>query len=157
MKIYKRIIFIALAILLALVINYSSYALWTIISNYESMAPEMLGGFPLYMFIACIVTFLFYFYRAEVKGLNDAFAKRHYSILGVIFAGIGLVFSILCGTWIYGSFIPPYPIVFTGYPLFMTIIHAILLGTSIWIFVVSQKEIKTNNLNDIVSIQKSFK
>lgn len=146
LKFYKQIIFIALAILLAFIINYSSYALWTIISNYESIAPEMLGGFPLYMFIAWVVSFMFYCYRAEVKKLNDDFAKRHYSILGVIFAGLGLIFSILCGTWIYGSFVPTYPIVFMGYPLIMTIVHALLLGVSIWILVKSSLSIKNNNL-----------
>lgn len=146
MKLYKKIIFIALAILTAIVINFTAYPLWTIISNYESLAPESLGGFPLYMFVAFLITFLFYYYRAEVKGLNDAFAKRHYSILGIIFAGVGFVFSILCGTWIYGSFVPAYPIVFTGYPLFMTIVHAILLGASIWVLVGAVKEIKAGNL-----------
>ena len=145
-KHWHKVVFIALTILMALVINYSSYALWTIISNYESMAPEMLGGFPLYMFIAWVVTFMFYCYRAEIKGLNDAFAKKHYSILGVIFGGLGLVFSILCGTWIYGSFVPEYPIVFAGYPLVMTIVHTALLAIAIYELVKAQQEIKDGNL-----------
>ena len=63
-----------------------------------------------------------------------------------------LVFAILCGTLVYGSFVPPYPIVFMGYPLTMTIVFAILLGVSIYVLVKSVNKI---NAEGLVSTRKS--
>lgn len=154
MKKVTYILGIILILLTAIIVNYSAYPLWVNVSNYENLLPPggsivgiktLLSGFPLYMLIAVLVTTGFYFYKDLVLKQNDAFARKHYSLLGMIFASIGLVSAFVTGAWVYDwHFVGPY--MFKAYPLFMMIIHAILLGLAIYCFIPAVKEIHEEEL-----------
>ena len=65
---------------------------------------------------------------------------RKYSIVIGCFALVGVVFSILSGTYVYHTFFGDY--IFFAYPLIMLIVHAAFLGVSIYVAILSLKVIK---------------
>lgn len=153
MKKIDMILGLVFVLLTAIIVNYSAYPLWVNVSNYENLLPPsgsivgvktLLSGFPLYMMIAILVSTGFYLYKALVLKQNDAFARKHYSILGIVFGVIGVATSILSGTWIYHTFVGPY--MFDAYPLFMLIVHVLFVAMGVYCLVRSLKEIKANNL-----------
>lgn len=144
MKAYKIILTSFLVLLVSAITFYAANLAFSLVSNYEAISLTTMSGVPMFMFVAILFAFGFYEYKATFNKFNDAFAKRHYSLIIMILSLFGVVFSVLCGTIVYHSFTGIY--VFKGYPLLMLIVHLIAIGVSTFVFIKSQIEIKKNNL-----------
>ena len=139
MKLLKN----CLATLLVLMIGVITFFTWNLIfsfvSNYQSISATSLSGLPMIIFMIEIYVVLFGIFNYIVLQRRDAYFFRKYSIITFSFAVVGIVTSIVCGTFVYHTFVGDY--VFAAYPLFMLIIHILFLGISGYLGFVSIKQI----------------
>ena len=94
---------------------------------------------PMVVLMCQLFVMLYAAYDHNVLKRKDAYFYLKYSIILGAFAIVGIVTSILDGTIVYHTFTGDY--IFAGFPLFMLIIHAVLLGISLYLLIPSVIEI----------------
>ena len=129
-----------LGIFAAVLFHFGATLFYEVVSNYEALTIIELSGLPMFMFMAAIITVMFFLYRALVLKRNNPYIKKRYAMLIMIFTSIGVVSAILVGAVIYHNMFARY--VFIAYPFVMMIANLVSLGASIYYFVISNKQIK---------------
>lgn len=140
MKALKIALFTLFVIMLSIITFYSFSLIFTVVANHEALDLVSLSGIPMIMLMCALIACLAAGYRYVVRKQQDSYLVRQFAILVAFFSLVGLVFSILCGTIIYGSFVKDY--IFKCYPLLMLILHTVLLGTSVYVIVNCQISLK---------------
>ena len=98
-----------------------------------------ISSLPMVVFMCQLFVMLYAAYDHNVLKRKDAYFYLKYSIILGCFAIVGIVTSILDGTIVYHTFTGDY--IFAGFPLFMLIIHGVLLGISLYLLIPSIIEI----------------
>lgn len=143
----KKLTYVLTAVLFllsAVITFYSLNLFYSVVSNYEAITKVIFVGFPMYMLVADIIAVMFFVYRSQILKKNSEHMRKLYLLLVLIFSTIGLVFSIITGTYVYGSFTKSY--VFIGYPLVMLIVHALLVIASGYLFAKTVKKINAEQI-----------
>jgi len=135
MKVLKNILAILLVCMVAVITFFSFNLLFSFVSNYQSISRTSLSFIPMFMFMCEIYTAFFAVFNYIVLKRHDVYFWRKYSLMMLIYSVIGFALAIVCGTYVYHTFVGDY--VFTAYPLFMTIVHGALLCASCYVFVKS--------------------
>ena len=135
MKILRNILAVLVVLMISVITFFSFNLLFSFVSNYQAISKTSLSWIPMMMFMCEIYVALFAIFNYIDLKRKDAYFWRKYSIMMGCFALVGLVLSIVTGTFVYGTFIGDY--VFVAYPLVMTVIHALLLGFSCYLAFVS--------------------
>ena len=139
MKLLKNCLAVLIILMISVITFYTWNLIFSFVSNYQALSPTSLSCIPMVMFMSEIYIILFAVYNYVVLKRRDAYFWRKYSLLVAGFALVGFAFSIVCGTYVYHTFIGDY--VFSAYPLFMLIIHALFLGISEYIGFIAFREI----------------
>lgn len=142
MKIFKKILIGLLLLMISVITFFTFNLIFSLVSNYAAITLTTMSCVPMVMFMCEIVVFCFAIFNYKVLKRNDHYFFRKYSIIIGSFALIGVVFSIICGTVIYHTFVGDY--VFDFYPLIMLIAHSLFLILSSYRAYVSIKEITLN-------------
>jgi len=132
MKVLKNILAILLVCMVAIITFFSFNLLFSFVSNYQSLSPTALSFIPMFMFMCEIYTAFFAVFNRIVLKRHDVYYWRKYSVMMLIYSLIGFVLSIVCGTYVYHTFVGDY--VFVAYPLIMMLVHGALLGVSCFVF-----------------------
>lgn len=115
------------------------------ISNFASGSRlTLIATIPHFMFMFMIITLGFFFIR--YRRLEDKYRmrfKKFYFLLFIIFSAIGVATSILSGTFVYGSFLAPYP--YNGAILVCFFVHVLILVFSIISYLKNNKKVDFNN------------
>ena len=135
MKALKNILAIVLVLMVAVITFFTFNLVFSTVSNYQAISPTSLAFIPMFMFMCEIYVAFFAVFNYIVLKRHDIYYWRKYSLLMLIFSIFGFAFSIVCGTYVYHTFVGEY--VFVAYPLFMLIVHTALLGSSCYVFVKS--------------------
>lgn len=135
MKVLKNILAILLVCMVAIITFFSFNLLFSFVSNYQSLSPTSLSFIPMFMFMCEIYTAFFAVFNRIVLKRHDVYYWRKYSVMMLIYSLIGFVLSIVCGTYVYHTFVGDY--VFVAYPLIMMLVHGALLGVSGFVFIKS--------------------
>lgn len=143
MRTLKNILGVLLAMMVGIITFFTFNLLFSFVSNYEALSPTSFSMFPMLFFMFEIYTALFAVFNYVVLKRQDAYFWRKYSLIVAIFALVGVAFSILCGTYVYHTFVGD--AVFGGYPLIMLIVHGALLCSSCYVYVTSVLKIKKEN------------
>lgn len=152
MKLLKNCLAVILALMIAVITFFTWNLLFTILNNYESLSLVSLSSFPMVFFMIEIYVIIFAIFDYVVLKRKDAFLFKKYSLIVGGFSIAGIASSIFVGTAIYHSFIGNY--VFTAYPLFMLIIHVLLLGISVYLAIISFMQISREKLQKTWEIHR---
>ena len=139
MKALKIVLGVILTLMISVITFFSFNLLTSFISNYQAITKVSLSWIPMMMFMCEIYVALFALFNYLELKRQDVYFWRKYSILMASFALVGFALSIVCGTYVYGTFVGDY--VFVAYPLIMLIVHAVLLGISCYIAISSIRKI----------------
>lgn len=140
MKTFRIILVSLLLVMISIISFYTFNLIFSLVSNYAAVTLVTMSCVPMVMFLCELVAFCFGFFNYFILKRKDVYIFRKYSIIIASFALIGIVFSIICGTLIYHSFVGDY--VFNSYPLLMLIIHTLLFVLGTYKAVISCLEIK---------------
>lgn len=135
MKVLKNILAILLVCMVAIITFFSFNLLFSFVSNYQSLSPTSLSFIPMFMFMCEIYVAFFAVFNRIVLKRHDAYYWRKYSIMMLIYSLIGFALAIVCGTYVYHTFVGDY--VFVAYPLIMTLVHGALMVVSCFVFIKS--------------------
>ena len=139
MKLFKNIIAIIFILLVSVIVFFTFNLLFSALSNYQSPSKYLLTSIPMLMFMCELIIGLFRAFGFFVLKRRDVYFYRKFAIMTLVCSVIGFLFSILCGTYIYGTFFGDS--VFTAYPFVMLCFHSLgLISSSYWSFI-SIKEI----------------
>ena len=139
MKALKIVLSVLLTLMIAVITFFSFNLLTSFISNYQAVTKVSLAWIPMMMFMCEIYVALFALFNYLELKRQDVYFWRKYSILMASFALVGFSLSIVCGTYVYGTFVGDY--VFVAYPLIMLIVHTVLLGISCYVAISSIRKI----------------
>ena len=139
MKLLKNCLATLLVLMIAVITFFTWNLIISFVSNYQALSPTSLSSLPMVIFMIEIFVVLYALFDYICLGRRDAYLFRKYSIIVGSFALAGIAFSIVAGTYVYHTFIGDY--VFSAYPLFMLIIHALFLGISEYIGFIAFREI----------------
>ena len=140
MKLLKNLFGVAITIMVSVITFFAWNLIFTFVANYASITHVELSGIPMILLMLELYVALFGVFNYCVTKLRDAYMFRKYSIVIGCFALVGVVFSILSGTYVYHTFFGDY--IFFAYPLIMLIVHAAFLGVSIYVAILSLNVIK---------------
>lgn len=153
MKTLKYVCYALLVLIVSVFDFYSFNLVFSVVSNYQTnILPTGIAFIPMFMFMLITVVLLIGVYYYNIKQRRDSYFVRQYSIICGSFALVGLIFSILAGKYVYHGFTKPY--IFDAYPLWMHIIHALLLGIFTYLAVRSIKDIKENKPKKTYEFEK---
>ena len=153
MKTFRYICSILLILIVSVFAFYSFNLVFAVVCNYQSkILPTGIAFIPIFMFMLITVTILIALYYYLIKNRRDSYLVRQYSIILGSFALIGVIFSILAGTYIYHGFLKQY--IVYGYPLGMLIIHTLLLAVFVYLAVISCVDIKQNKIEKTYEFEK---
>ena len=139
MKLLKNCLATILVLMIAVITFFTWNLIISFVSNYQALSPTSLSSIPMVIFMLEIFVVLYAVFEYVCLQRRDAFLFRKYSLITGCFAIVGIAFSIICGTFVYHTFVGDY--VFAAYPLFMLIIHTLFLGISVYIAFISIKQI----------------
>ena len=148
MKTLKKILFVLYVLMLAVITFYTFNLVCSLISNYQSVSRTTMSCIPMFMFMLICIIFLFIIFNFVVYKRRDPYFVRKYAITVGIMSLIGVIFSILCGTYVYHKFFGDY--VFQAYPFVMLFVHLVFLAISIYYLVLALKDIKEIFLDSFV-------
>ena len=139
MRLLKNLLGVAIVLMIAVITFFTWNLIGSFISNYQSLSITSISMFPMLILMIELYIILFAIFEHVDLKRRDAYFYKKYSLLLGCFAIVGVVTSILDGTIVYHTFIGDY--IFLAFPLFMLIVHAILLGISVYLFVPSVMQI----------------
>ena len=139
MRLLKNLLGTVIVLMIAVITFFTWNLLGSLISNYQSLSMTSISSLPMVIFMIELFIILYAVFDHVVLKRKDAYFYRKYSLILGCFAIVGIVTSILDGTIVYHTFVGDY--IFFGFPLFMLIIHAILLGISVYLAIPSIIEI----------------
>ena len=142
MKTYQKILAALLVLMVAVITFYSFNLVTSLVSNYQSISRTSISWIPMFMFMLICIILLFAGFNYFVYKRKDAYIVRKYSLTIGIMSLIGVIFSILCGTYVYHNFFGDY--VFLAYPFIMLLVHTILLVLSCFCLYISIDDIRRN-------------
>ena len=142
MKTQKKILLAFLILMLSIITFYSFNLVTSLVSNYQSLSRTTISWIPMFTFMLICIIFLFITFNFVVYKRRDSYFVRKYSLLVGIISLIGMVFSILCGTYVYHTFFGDY--VFLAYPFIMLVVNGIFFFTSCAYFYIAMDDIKRN-------------
>lgn len=143
MKTLKKILFVFYVLMLSVITFFSFNLVTSLVSNYQSLSPTTISFVPMFMFMLICIIFMFGIFNFVIYKRRDAYFVRKYSIIIGVMSLIGVIFSILCGTYVYHNFFGDY--VFLAYPFVMLLAHLIFLALSISYGFIAIKEISKNH------------
>lgn len=143
MRLLKNLLGTVIVLMIAVITFFTWNLLGSLISNYQSLSMTSISSLPMVIFMIELFIILYAVFDHVVLKRKDAYFYRKYSLILGCFAIVGIVTSILDGTIVYHTFVGDY--IFFGFPLFMLIIHAILLGISVYLAIPSIIEICREN------------
>ena len=139
MKVLKKILAVVLVLMVSVITFFTWNLIFSFVSNYPALSRTSLSPIPMIMFMIEIYVCLFALYDYIVLKRRDAFFWRKYSLIIAGFALVGFAFAIVCGTFVYHSFVGDY--VCFAYPLIMLIVHGLFLGFACYTSVFAFKSI----------------
>ena len=139
MRLLKNLLGTVIVLMVAVITFFTWNLLGSLISNYQSLSMTSISSLPMVIFMIELFVILFAIFDYIVLKRKDAYFYKKYSLILGCFAIAGIITSILDGTIVYHTFIGDY--IFVGFPLFMLIIHAILLGISVFLAIPSIMQI----------------
>ena len=139
MRLLKNLLGTVIVLMIAVITFFTWNLLGSLISNYQSLSMTSISSLPMVIFMIELFVILFAIFDHIVLKRKDAYFYKKYSLILGCFAIAGIITSILDGTIVYHTFIGDY--IFVGFPLFMLIIHAILLGISVFLAIPSIMQI----------------
>lgn len=139
MKVLKYILAVVLVLMISVITFFTWNLIFSFVSNYAALSRTSLSPIPMIMFMIEIYVCLFALYDYIVLKRRDAYFWRKYSLIIAGFALVGFIFAIVCGTFVYHSFVGDY--VCFAYPLIMLIVHGLFLGFACYTFVFAFKSI----------------
>lgn len=154
MKTLKKTLFVFYVLILSVITFFSFNLVTSLISNYQALSPTTISFVPMFMFMLICIIFIFGIFNFSVYKRKDAYFVRNFSIPIGIISIIGIVFSILCGTYVYHNFFGDY--VFLAYPFVMLLAHLIFLVLSVGYGYISLKEIVINHPEKTFKAPKLF-
>jgi len=135
MKILRNILAVLVVLMISVITFFSFNLLFSFVSNYQAISKTSLSWIPMMMFMCEIYVALFAIFNYVDLKRKDVYFWRKYSIMMGCFSLVGVVSSIVVGSFVYGTFVGDY--VFVAYPLVMLLVHTLLLGLSCYIAFVS--------------------
>ena len=141
-QLLKNCLATVLLLMVAVITFFTWNLLFSLVSNYESLSMTSISSLPMVFFMIILYVLIFAVFDYEVLKRKDAYFFRKFSIIVASFALLGVVSSILDGTIVYHTFVGDY--IFFAMPLFMLIVHAIILGISVYGAILSCKAIHDN-------------
>ena len=139
MRLLKNLLGTVIVLMVAVITFFTWNLLGSLISNYQSLSMTSISSLPMVIFMIELFVILFAIFDHIVLKRKDAYFYKKYSLILGCFAIAGIITSILDGTIVYHTFIGDY--IFVGFPLFMLIIHVILLGISVFLAIPSIMQI----------------
>ena len=139
MKLLKNLLGTVLVLMIAVITFFTWNLIASLVSNYQSLSMTSISSLPMVILMCEIYVLLYATYDHVVLKRKDAYFYKKYSIILGCFAIAGIITSILDGTIVYHTFVGDY--ILAGFPLFMLIIHAVLLGISVYLLIPSIIEI----------------
>ena len=154
MKVLKNILAVVLVLMVSVITFFTWNLIFSFVSNYPALSRTSLSSIPMIMFMIEIYVCLFALYDYIVLKRRDAFFWRKYCLILAGFALVGFAFSIVCGTYVYHTFVGDY--ICFAYPLVMLIAHALVLGFSVYSSCVAIRAISKEKLVKSWSNSKTY-
>ena len=129
-----------LGVIASVIFHFAATQFFCVVANYEALSLYELAGLPMFMFVASMITIMFFLYRLLALKRDNAYTKRFYALLVLIFSAIGAASSLFVGLGIYKNLFARY--VFLGYPFVMLLANVAVLAAAIYYFVANNKVIK---------------
>ena len=139
MKVLRNILAVVVVLMVSVITFFTWNLIFSFVSNYASLSRTSLSPIPMIMFMIEIYVCLFAIYDYIVLKRQDAYFWRKYSLILSGFAAVGFAFSIVCGTFVYHTFVGDY--VCFAYPLIMLIVHGLFLAFSCYTAFISIRTI----------------
>ena len=139
MKVLKNVLAVVLVLMISVITFFTWNLIFSFVSNYAALSRTSLSPIPMIMFMIEIYVCLFALYDYIVLKRREAYFWRKYSLIIAGFALVGFVFAIVCGTFVYHSFVGDY--VCFAYPLIMLIVHGLFLAFACYTSVFAFKSI----------------
>ena len=139
MRLLKNTVGTFLILMVAVITFYTWNLLFSIVSNYQSLSIIAISSLPMVILMCELYVLMYAAYDHSVLKRQDAYYYRKYAIILGCFSLAGIAFSIVDGTAVYHTFVGDY--IIAGFPLFMLIIHGVLLLISLYLLVPSVIEI----------------
>ena len=139
MRLLKNLLGTIIVLMIAVITFFTWNLIGSLISNYQSLSMTSISSLPMVILMIELFVILYAVFEHVVLKRKDAYFYRKYALILACFAAVGIVTSILDGTIVYHTFVGDY--IFFAFPLFMLIVHAILLGISAYLLIPSIIEI----------------
>ena len=139
MKVLKNILAVVLVLMISVITFFTWNLIFSFVSNYAALSRTSLSPIPMIMVMIEIYVCLFALYDYIVLKRRDAYFWRKYSLIVAGFDLVGFAFAIVCGTFVYHTFVGDY--VCFAYPLIMLIVHGLFLCFSCYTAVFAFKSI----------------
>lgn len=137
----RKVLSVILVLMIAVITFYTWNLIFSFVSNYAALTIVSISSLPMVFFMIELYCLLFAVFGYERLNRRDPYFFRKYSIVIGCFALLGVVSSILDGTIVYHTFVGDY--IFFAMPLFMLIVHAIILCASCYVAFISIRNIVT--------------
>lgn len=135
MKLLKNLLGVAIAIMISVITFFSWNLIFVLVANHAAIGRTELAGMPMVLLMIELFVTLYGIFNYAVLKRRDAYMFRKYSIIIGCFALIGVISSIVTGTYVYHTFFGDY--IFLAYPFVMLIVHAAFLGVAIYVAILS--------------------
>ena len=139
MKFYDVIGLIIYVIFTSLVTFLCANMIYSDISNYANGFAKLdLATLPHLMLCINLISFGFFFIR--YLKLDEKYRFNHkkaYFIQFIVYSFIGLISSIITGTYVYGDYLAPYP--YNGAIIVITLLHLLILSFSVFALIKNLK------------------
>ena len=137
MKLLKNLFGVILVMMISIITFFAWNLIFTFVANHASITHVEISGLPMILLMIELYVVMFGVFNYVVLKRRDAYFFRKYSLLVGCFALVGVVFSILSGTTVYGTFFGDY--IFFAYPLVMLIVHVAFLGVAAYVAILSMR------------------
>lgn len=140
MKALKVILGSVLLLMVSVITFYTFNLVFTVVANHQALDLVSLSGLPMLFIDIMLVALVVAAYRVLLRKSCDVYFLRFYAYLCGALGLLTIVFSIINGTVVYGSFVKDY--VFIAYPLITLIIGILTVAGCTYIAVTSEITIR---------------
>lgn len=136
MKALKITLGAVLLLMISVITFYTFNLVFTVVANHQSIDIVTISGLPMLFIDINLIALVVAVYRTLLRKSTEPYFFRYYGIFCGVFSILTIIFSIVNGTVVYGSFVKDY--VFIAYPLITLIIGILMLAICVYLTVTSQ-------------------
>lgn len=136
MKALKITLGVVLLLMISVITFYTFNLVFTVVANHQALDLVSLSFLPMLFIDINMIALVVAVYRTLLRKSTEPYFFRYYGYFCGAFSLLTIIFSIVNGTAVYGSFTKDY--VFIAYPLITLIVGILTLAVCIYLIISSQ-------------------